>query len=229
MRRSSSLLCQSLVGIIFEMMGNEKQQPELSRSLWKVAESPTVKVQSLSFALPPKWATSLHTLLEKKFPGLLSRDGSRPVLYVQSFVHPSFAPDSSSTGTMKLLAPIGNNVLNFVAANWISSAMENLTAAQFAALVTEVTSDESLSRIVAEEWQLDSMILTDSLVDVLNKHGTGAGGLSKWVLHQRAPNMPASYGAEALRSFVGGVYADHGFDAAVEFCARNVIPHCAVR
>jgi dsRNA-specific ribonuclease len=243
---------------------------------WALLERPsTLAAASIPYALPPKWATGLHTALTAAFPGHVDRPGTRPVFYLKAFVHPSFVSVSSEqdeatdaadaaaaaqeqdqttasrrqrqrrqaaeAATMRHLAPVGQRVLDFAAGSWITQSMAGLTGAQLAALVADVTSDATLHRLVlCDAWRLETFVLTDRLVEVVRKHGTGAGGLRKWsaVVERQATgdgdaavvgvSMPDAFGAEAVRALVGSVYADHGLEASVAFCGAHVLPYCAL-
>jgi dsRNA-specific ribonuclease len=131
---------------------------------------------------------------------------------------------------MRALAPVGAQLLDFLAANWITQNLSGLTGAQISSLVQAVTSDEALSRVLTEDWRMGELILTDQLVDVLRKHGSSAGGLAKWqaATEKCTSVLPSSMAADALRSMVGSVYANHGLNGATGFCAAHVLPHCPV-
>jgi len=206
-------------------MALEKEEPTLPDK-WKSVSDPRVALSTPPFMMPPLWAAEVGNRLTKRFPAI---PPSRHPLYLRALTHPSFAPHVDARDhTMVQLVPIGTRLLDLVAVLWSTRALsgEKLAPGEWSQCVAARTSDEALSVVMVAHLQLADLILTDSLVDALRKHGKSAASLQKWLQHEGVQRrLSAKITADATRAIVAAWYLDHGLESAAGMVVREVLPY----
>lgn len=175
---------------------------------------------SLQFILPTQWAAEVPRRLSTVFPNLAQRQA---ILYLQSFIHPSFTLKAGEKSTMKLLEPLGEAILMQVVEQFIYFSFQFIHNDEHSALLKLLTCDASLMNVVKFHWCLDDLILADNSIQLFAERRN----LVQWIEKNELStvSLPDSYVASFLKSFVGAVFFNHGVQDAKFFCCDYVLPY----
>ncbi|ORC91722.1 ribonuclease III [Trypanosoma theileri] len=218
MRRSCFLSCSlSLLNVISSVTATE----EKSKTLSAVVQFPSVPPLSLPFAPPPKWTAELSRRFAKHFPELRRR---HYILYMRSFIHPSFTTPEAINSTMNATVLLGESLLLLIGSELIVNTFKELKRDELLSLVAFILSDASLSYVLRHCWEMEDMVLTDASLQLFQgKSLRSTSGLLQWLSANGKQQVPDPYCAAAVKSTIGAVYLDEGLEAARNFIHKNVL------
>ncbi|KAH8617921.1 hypothetical protein ERJ75_000319300 [Trypanosoma vivax] len=182
---------------------------------------PHVRISSLPFAPPPKWASELSRKLQEQFPDVHRK---HHVLYMRSFIHPSFTTADAIGATMRASLPLGESLLLSVGGRLIANTFHGLKHSEMQALLSFILSDACLSSILRCSWGMGDMVLTDVSVQLFNEKALrSTRGMLSWLTASGQRQIPDPYCAGAVKSLIGAVYLDGGLPAATLFIHKHVL------
>lgn len=173
---------------------------------------------SLQFALPPQWASEFPRRISFTFPSISQR---HPVLYIQSFVHPTFTQKQGETSTMKLLEPLGEAFLSLIVEDWITHTFPSIRSDERVTLFQLLMSNMSLSNIARSHWKLSDLILAENSLALLSERMQYLKVLEQ---NNFESPLPDSYVSSCVKSFVGAIALNHEYSEARKFCCEKVLP-----
>lgn len=213
------LVGRSLLNILEDLSVQESK----NHSLVDVLLKPQITANSLAFIPPPRWAAELCRRVQNQFKEVEILHQSR---LLQAYVHPSFTTTEGISSTMRAWSPLGQAVVRHVVCKWVLTTFDGLKREEINSLTTVLTSDASLSRVVRDHWNLESMILTEVSADLFSKEKLrSAEGLVRWLASSGTQTIPESFSAECLNAQVGVLFAEQGFDRSADFCVAHVLPY----
>lgn len=121
--------------------------------------------------------------------------------------------------TMLHLEPLGDALLLLILEEWISSTFQFIRNEDRFLLLNYLLNDGGLSGVVKQRWCLGDMILTDSAVDLFTSRN-----VVKKVMNSGL-QLPDSFVASCLKSFIGAVYLEYGYTTTKHFTSEFVLPH----